>query len=95
MPKAGQPKQGRHWALQDAKNKLSEVVTAAAGGEPQIVTRRGIETAVIISHNEFERVSGGRATTHGSLAGCLLAMPTSEQDSDFDRIDISPRDWGV
>ncbi len=92
MPKARRPTQGRHWALQDAKNKLSEVVTAAAGGEPQIVTRRGIETAVIISHHEFERVSGGRATTHGSLAGCLLAMPTSEQEGAFHRIELSPRD---
>jgi prevent-host-death family protein len=94
MTKSGQPRQGR-WALQDAKNKLSEVVNAAERGEPQIVTRRGVETAVIISHEEFERATGGRASAHGSLAACLLAMPTSELASAFDRIDLPPRDLGA
>ena len=89
---SGRPKQGRFWALQDAKNKLSEVVNAATRGEPQIVTRRGVETAVIISRDDFEKVSGGRASAHGSLAGCLLAMPASEQDGTLDRIELSPRD---
>jgi antitoxin Phd len=29
------------WSLQDAKNRFSAVVDAAARGEPQMVTRRG------------------------------------------------------
>jgi prevent-host-death family protein len=82
---------GRVWALQDAKNKLSEVINAAARGEPQIVTRRGVRTAVIISHDDFERGTA-RASTHGSLAGYLLAMPKIDQDGAFDRIELAPRD---
>ena len=37
------------WTLQDAKNKFSELVNAACAGTPQIVTRRGQPTMVILS----------------------------------------------
>jgi prevent-host-death family protein len=92
MPKSLRPGQGRRWALQDAKNKLSEVVRAAERGEPQIVTRRGVESAVVISHDEFERLSGGAASVHGSLAASLLAMPSSKGAPDFERIELVPRE---
>jgi prevent-host-death family protein len=92
MPKSPRPGQGRRWALQDAKNKLSEVVRAAERGEPQIVTRRGVETAVVISHDEFERLRGGGASARGSLAASLLAMPSSEEAPDFERIELVPRE---
>ena len=86
------PGKGQRWALQDAKNKLSEVVRAAEQGEPQIVTRRGVETAVVISHDEFERLSGGAEAAHGSLATSLLAMPSSEGAPEFERIELVARD---
>jgi prevent-host-death family protein len=86
------PRQGRRWALQDAKNRLSEVIRAAEQGEPQIVTRRGVETAVVISHDEFERLAGPAASTHGSLAAALLAMPASEEAPEFERIELVPRE---
>jgi antitoxin Phd len=35
------------WQLQEAKNKLSEVVDEAAHHGPQVITRRGVEVAVI------------------------------------------------
>lgn len=92
MPKSRRPRHGPRWALQDAKNKLSEVVRAAERGEPQIVTRRGVETAVVISREEFERLSGRPASAHGSLAESLLAMPASEDPADFERIELAPRD---
>lgn len=45
------------WQLQEAKNKLSEVVEAALTQGPQIITRRGIETAVVISYAEYRRLA--------------------------------------
>ncbi len=42
------------WQLQDAKNKFSEVVEDALKGEPQIITRRGLETAVVLSYEDFK-----------------------------------------
>ena len=67
------------------------MVSAGAGGEPQIVTRRGVETAVVISQAEFERLSTPRVTSHGTFANSLLAIPRAETD-DIDRIEIALRD---
>lgn len=47
----------RHWQLQEAKAKLSEVVKAAAGGEPQEITVRGRRAAVLLSPDQYERLS--------------------------------------
>lgn len=48
------------WQLQDAKNRFSEVVEKAVQGGPQIVTRRGVETAVVISMEEYKRLTRPR-----------------------------------
>ena len=45
------------WALQDAKNKLSAVLVAAARGQPQVVTRLGVEAAVGASYAEYARIA--------------------------------------
>ena len=45
------------WQLQDAKNRFSEVVQKAVEQGPQIITRRGIETAVIMSVEEYRRLT--------------------------------------
>ena len=81
------------WGLQEAKNKLSEVVDAAARGEPQIVTRRGVETAVVISYDEYESITAVRRPPTSSLAEYLLAIPTASGDAGaIERIDLKPRD---
>lgn len=43
------------WAVQDAKARFSEVLDLAEKKGPQIITRRGIKTAVIIPFDEWER----------------------------------------
>ena len=48
----------RIWQLQDAKNKFSELVERAAEGEPQVVTKRGKRTAVLVSAQEYARLKG-------------------------------------
>jgi len=47
---------GSTWKLQDAKNRFSEVVNEAARSGPQIVTRRGKETAVVMSVEDYRRL---------------------------------------
>ena len=44
------------WQLQEAKNKFSEVVDEAIKHGPQIVTKRGIETVIVISYKEYQRL---------------------------------------
>jgi len=45
------------WALQDAKNRFSAVVDRACEIEPQIVTRRGVPVAVLVSYDSFKAQS--------------------------------------
>lgn len=44
-----------NWQLQEAKNKLSEVVKAAEHKGPQVITVRGKETAVVLSMRDYEK----------------------------------------
>ena len=44
------------WQLQEAKNRLSEVVDKALRQGPQMITRRGVETAVVLSLEEYRRL---------------------------------------
>jgi prevent-host-death family protein len=75
--------------LQDAKNELS-VVDAAAEGVPQIVTRRGLETAIVTSYAEYERLSAQRRRPVPSLSEYLLVMPTTGEEADeFDRLELT------
>jgi prevent-host-death family protein len=42
-----------HWQLQDAKQRLSELIRAARTGEAQVITRHGQEVAVVIDIEEY------------------------------------------
>ncbi len=44
------------WSIQDAKNKFSQVVDDAHKAGPQIVTRRGVESVVIISVEDYKKM---------------------------------------
>jgi antitoxin Phd len=46
----------RVWQLQEAKNKLSEVVEEALQHGPQVISRRGKETAVVLSYADYRRM---------------------------------------
>ena len=83
-------KSGR-WALQDAKNRLSEVVDAAVRGQPQVVTRRGVETVVIISRDAYARLAAVQSDKRPSLVEYLLDGPAVEGGEAFERIKLRPR----
>ncbi len=44
------------WAVQDAKARFSEVLNTAQKSGPQLITRRGIETAVVCPMDEWKRL---------------------------------------
>jgi prevent-host-death family protein len=44
------------WPLLEAKNKLTQLIISAQQGEPQYITKRGQEAAVLISIKEYERM---------------------------------------
>ncbi|CAK0774567.1 Antitoxin [Gammaproteobacteria bacterium] len=71
----------RHWALQDAKARLSEVVRLASEEGPQEVTVRGVATAVLISTAEYQRLSQAK----GSFVGLIRHSPWMDVELDICR----------
>ena len=62
-----------HWQLQDAKARFSEVVQRAQSEGPQHITVHGREAAVVISTEEFRRLTGRR--TGRDLVKALQTSP--------------------
>jgi prevent-host-death family protein len=58
------------WQVQDAKARFSEFLDATIKKGPQIVTRRGIETAVLVPIEEWNRL---QKTARPGLKALLLA----------------------
>lgn len=64
----------------EAKNKLSEVIASAERGEPQIITKNGRKSAVVISYQEFERLTARKIP----LVEFLLDNPSRTADVEID-----------
>lgn len=76
---------GRVWQLQEAKNKLSEIVNEAASSGPQIITRRGVEVAVVLAYDEFTRLRGSRDSLADFFRKSPLAEITLDRDNSLPR----------
>jgi prevent-host-death family protein len=46
------------WQVYDAKARFSEFLDATLKDGPQVVTRRGVETAVLVPIDEWKRLRG-------------------------------------
>ena len=60
----------RTWRVQDAKARFSEVLNASVRDGPQVITRRGIATAVLVAIEEWRRL---QAAARPTLKELLLA----------------------
>jgi antitoxin Phd len=84
------------WSVQDAKNRFSEVMTAARRS-PQTVTKHGKPAVVIVDADEFDRLTGPKKKllnkdgTERTFIDHLLAMPMKE-GFEFDRRKPKRRD---
>lgn len=47
---------GREWQVQEAKAKFSELLETSQEEGPQVVTKRGVKTAVLVSIETWERM---------------------------------------
>jgi prevent-host-death family protein len=47
------------WQVYDAKARFSEFLDATLKEGPQVVTRRGVETAVLVPIDEWRRLKAG------------------------------------
>jgi prevent-host-death family protein len=76
------------WQLQEAKGNLSQLIKRAAGGEAQVVTVHGKPTAVVVSVEEYARLTRQR----GSLSIALLRPELAIDDLDLSRSSDTGRD---
>jgi antitoxin Phd len=68
--------------VQDAKARFSEFLDATIKKGPQIVTRRGVKTAVLVPIEEWERLQ--QAARPGLKEWLLAALPRCD-DLTFER----------
>ena len=65
------------WQVQEAKARFSELLDTSLADGPQIVTRRGVEAAVLVPIEEWRRLE---RTTRPDLKELLLA-PEARTDA--------------
>jgi len=69
------------WQIQDAKNKLSEVISRALKEGPQLITRHGKKTVVVVAYAEYERLR----KSQGKLSEFFKASPLAGIDLTRDK----------
>ena len=88
--KTSSPRASDSWTVADAKARLSEVIERAQT-DPQIITRHGKPSAVVVSAEEWAR----KTERKGTLAEFLLASPLRDVDLDLKRVRDQPRDFDL
>ena len=76
------------WQIQDAKNKLSEVITRALTQGPQVITKHGEKTVVVVSYAEYEKLR----KSQGKLSEFFRQSPLAGSDLDLSRDKSLPRE---
>lgn len=76
------------WQLQEAKNKLSQLIKKATSGDAQVVTVHGKPTAVVVSAETYAQLIRPR---RGKLSAALLQPDLAGEDLDFSRSPDSGR----
>ena len=69
------------WQIQDAKNKLSEVIARAQKHGPQLITRHGEKAVVVVSYAEYERLR----KSQGKLSEFFKASPLADVNLSRDK----------
>jgi prevent-host-death family protein len=69
------------WQLQEAKGNFSQLIRLAAGGDVQVVTVHGKPTAVVVSAEQYVRLTRHK----GKLSAALLQPDLGIEDLDLAR----------
>lgn len=75
------------WKLQDAKSQFSKVVEEALAIGPQHITRRGVETVVVLSHRDYKQLTSNKP----EFKQFLLNLPKMPSDFEIERRKDFPR----
>jgi antitoxin Phd len=77
----------RTWQLQEAKNKFSRVVENAVHDGPQIITKHGVEVAIVLSYAEYQKMIASR----GKLSTFFRDSPLADVELDLARDESEAR----
>jgi len=75
----------RTWQLQEAKNRLSQVVDRALQEGPQVITRHGAEVVIVIAYEQYQSMLASRQ----KLSEFFQESPLAEVELELER-DKSP-----
>lgn len=75
------------WQLQEAKSRFSELVDRVLNEGAQVVTRRGEKTVVVISYEEYDRMT----RANENLSDFLLQSPLAGSELRIERDPGLPR----
>ena len=67
----------RKWPVQDAKAKFSELLETAVAEGPQIVTKRGVDAAVLVPIEQWRHLE---RMTRPDLKDLLLALEARTEE---------------
>jgi len=76
------------WQLQEAKNRLSELLNCAESDGPQTITRHGRPVAVVLSMKDYEK----DRKHPKSLVDFFRDSPLVGEELDFERLPDMGRD---
>ncbi len=76
------------WQLQDAKSKFSQLVENAMRNEPQFVTKHGNNAVVILSFEDYKKITKPQT----DLVTFLRSSPLVDVELDSSRNKDLPRD---
>lgn len=79
---------GDSWQIQEAKQRLSEVIRYATSDGPQLITHRGEPTVWIISNRDYHKLSKKRE----SIVKFFQRSPHRDIDLKIQRRQDRPRD---
>ena len=77
MPVMNKPP--RQWQIQEAKNKLSQLIKIADSGVPQFISVHGKNAAVILSCHDYQRLT----RPVNKLSSALLVPLLDESEGDL------------
>lgn len=78
----------REWQLQEAKNRLSQVVNSALHDGPQTITLRGKPAAVVVSFDDYRKLTLPRT----GLSQFFRQSPLHDVELDLSRSADLPRE---
>ena len=77
-----------NWQLQEAKNRFSHVVDEAIRHGPQVITRRGVETVVVVAIKDYRK----SVAHEGNLVDFLMRSPLHGSELEIERDKDTGRD---